>query len=109
VARRNNGTTDVAVRTLEEADALWPLFASDADVPPTALKTLTEQIERTSDALKIDHSKRFEPMLSALEKAGRSKTLVQTARGLFLTHHAWEARGGGYASSVTEAGWRGVH
>jgi hypothetical protein len=49
----------------------------------------------------------LEPFLAAMEKAGRPRSLVQTIRGVALTQAAWDARGGGWADTVTPEGWRG--
>lgn len=107
VSRRTTQSNESIVGTLDAADLLWSELAADPNLPPNAIKLLSESMEKTFDKLRMDGKPRVEALVAALEQAGRHKSLILTTRGLFSMRYAWNARGGGFASTVTESGWRG--
>lgn len=48
----------------------------------------------------------YDEVAAALQKAGAPEYTRQVVRGRFLIHHAWDARGGGFADTVTAEGRR---
>lgn len=54
----------------------------------------------------VAREKAYEELAAALQKAGAPEYTRQVVRGRFLINHAWDARGGGFADTVTAEGAR---
>ena len=90
---------ELAVPRLGEA-------ASDPEVPDTNLMEIGELIIGTWLKLTKDRKVGFDKVFEALTKARPESVLPLVLKGVTYTHYAWDARGGGWADSVTEDGWK---
>jgi hypothetical protein len=100
VARRE-GSQDVA-HCFQLAVEIWPEVTKTPDVPLSSLIELGGQfLSLTSVANGVDRKPFFEEIYAGLDKAFPNNSAVLAFKGRFLTGYAWDARGGGYANTVT--------
>jgi hypothetical protein len=88
------------------AAALFPEVAADPQLNPYAALLLIDAFGDLARPTRQDRMAVVEPLVAALEAAGRPRSLALTARGDALTTYAWDARGSGWASEVTGDGWK---
>jgi hypothetical protein len=91
---------------VDRANALFPQAISDPDLPDTVVIDLFEKIGEASLAIYGDRRKLAAPMFDQLEKSKLSRSLVLTIKGAFNVTFAWDARGSGYANTITPEGAR---
>lgn len=98
-----------ATRRLDAALALPPEVL--ADKGPYARKDacdLCADLITGYRALTRDRKVGFDKVMPALEKDPDARALRLLVRGIFFIDYAWDARGDGPASTVTEEGWKGM-
>jgi hypothetical protein len=107
-ADRNNPPDPQEVRRgLDECCALIPEVLKDPS--PLARE---EAIDLFQAALagyhKLDQDRRvsYRRVAAVLDQAGVPESFRLLARGQFYTAYAWDARGSGFADTVSEQGWR---
>ncbi len=107
--RGNPSARKEARRCLETALALMPeSFRTDGHSPYSRRFMLAE-LQLLLDAMKRlngDSKSAFDKIDAALARIPDAKAVRLDLRGEFYTDYAWEARGSGFADSVTEDGWR---
>jgi hypothetical protein len=90
-------------------------LASEVDFNQTSPRQYRENIGRLCNILWIggnprtggDTKKHYAQLEAALNKnKACSKSIFLTIKGSFYSEWAWNARGSGYADSVTEEGWK---
>jgi len=83
-----------------------PVVLKDPLIP----ETWVEDMLKTTVALGMretkDRKQALDAVLAALAKARPGSALIHSLRGGEYVSYAWDARGGGWASSVTEEGWK---
>ena len=92
-------------RHVAVARQLLPEIAKDVKVPPGILVELCEQLERYYRPTVKDRKAAFDKVLEVFAPAGDCSGLL-TFRGEFYVLYAWDARGDGYANTVTPEGGR---
>ncbi|HEY7120003.1 MAG TPA: hypothetical protein VH475_25670 [Tepidisphaeraceae bacterium] len=85
---------------------LLPAALADRDASPKAVETLFELIGASSADVEGDRFKLLSDAAPILEKSPVSKSLQLTVTGSALIQYAWDARGSGWASTVTPEGWK---
>jgi hypothetical protein len=91
----------------DAAAALLPDAGADPQMPTSAALQLAEAAGSVARAQGTDRMELLDPFVVAMQKSGRPKSHVLTVSGEALTRYAWDARGGGWAETVTPEGWRG--
>jgi hypothetical protein len=86
---------------------LLPEVGADREVPVGITLDICDQLEDSYFSVLKDRKAAFDKVEPVLAKARPESSILYTYRGSFLTRYAWDARGGGYANSVTDEGWRG--
>lgn len=88
----------------------WEAFGRAAADPDPVTQDHVLALARLREGLTlfrgVAREKAYEELAAALQKAGAPEYTRQVARGRFLTNHAWDARGGGFADTVTVEGAR---
>jgi hypothetical protein len=82
------------------------------DLPPPARDEtgdLCEDLIETYHALDNDRQVGYRKVVDALARGGAPEAFRLWVEGTFDTTYAWDARGDGWADTVTEEGWRGFH
>jgi tetratricopeptide (TPR) repeat protein len=80
--------------------------AADPEVPEKQLQDVAELLSGTWMQLTRDRLVGFTKIFDALTKARPDSTLPLVLKGEFYTQYAWDARGSGWASTVTDEGWK---
>lgn len=83
---------------------LWPEAVAEPGVSGNFIRDLADLILAGETRLGADRAKAIDQMLPPFEKAFPSDAL--TFAGASYTHYAWDARGGGFADTVTPEGWK---
>jgi hypothetical protein len=99
-------TTQQINRHLDAAVKLLPEIMRDKDVPVAVTNALLEKMQEQYHATYQDRKSAFDKINAELEKAAPNSTVLYTFQGRFYVSYAWDARGGGWANTVTEDGWR---
>jgi hypothetical protein len=100
VARRE-GSQQVA-HCFALAVQIWPEATKTPDAPPSFLIELGDQfLSLSSMANGVDRKPFFDEIYANIDKAFPNNSAVLAFKGRFLTGYAWDARGGGYANTVT--------
>jgi hypothetical protein len=89
-----------------EAKGLLPKVLADPGLPRTELGQLFAWAEDASLALTSDRRQLCAPLFEILRTSDVPQTTVLTIQGEFNTNYAWDARGSGWAKSVTDQGWQ---
>jgi hypothetical protein len=97
--RQANRHRDAALKLLGET-------AKDKEVPVGIVLELCEQLEECYRTPQSDRKAVFDKINAELEQAAPGTSAVLTYQGVFNIHWAWDARGGGWANTVTQDGWR---
>jgi len=90
---------DLALSRLGEA-------AGDPTAPDVALKEVGEMMIGTGMKLTRDRKIGFDKVFDVLTKARPESTMPLVLKGAVYITYAWDARGGGWANTVTEDGWK---
>jgi len=91
---------------LDLALARYGEGAADPEVPERHLQDMAELQTGTWMQLTRDRLVGFTKVYDALAKARPESTLPLVLKGEVYTQYAWDARGSGWANTVTEAGWK---
>jgi hypothetical protein len=91
---------------VDEAIALMPEVFADRAMPTDAVIGVLEVASDASDVIEKDHEVIVRRVVEAMEHSPLSKSTVLTAQGAEWLKSAWHARGGGFANTVTDNGWR---
>jgi hypothetical protein len=108
-ATAKQGVPPAVAKELDDARGLsygiWAKFLEDK--PPSLFVIgLGGQILDNFDSRTIDRKVPFDVMYAALEKAMPNSSTLYLFKGDFYIKYAWEARGGGYANTVTPQQWK---
>lgn len=110
VARKNITLTDEQIETakqwLVEGKAVWLEACKDPEVPAVCLHDVAEIFIQSSHYFNKDGAEQVETYSRELKTARTKSGWGDHLKGNFYVDYAWEARGGGWASSVTEDGWK---
>lgn len=117
LARRTAGSPDTAgsqrkqlgEKLVDEAISLLPSVARETDLPTIMICRLVDVLGQASIALRNDRDAMTGRGLAVLEKAAIPRTALLTAMGSHFIRHAWDARGGGYADTVSDEAWKLFH
>jgi hypothetical protein len=90
---------------LELANSHFPQILADPQVPREEWMALFGMIEQVSLSIRKDRRELAAPFFDQLTKSNVDKSTILTIQGIFNVDYAWDARGGGWASSVTDQGW----
>jgi len=89
-----------------QALKLIPEATADREVPVSIVLEMCELLEESFMRVQKDRKIGFDKIEAELAKSRPESSILYTYRGSFNTRYAWDARGGGYANTVTEDGWR---
>lgn len=89
---------DAALGVLEPA-------ARDPEVPREHLTELGEILIEAHLSLDKDRKNGIDPVCAALSQAMPASPVPLTVKGVAYIGYAWDARGSGWANTVTEEGW----
>ena len=98
-----------ARRCLDAALALFPESFETDSLTPSMRRVWRSELELLRKSMTFfngDSKEVFDKIDAVLAKAPAAKGLRLYFRGRFYTDYAWEARGSGMASTVTEVGWQ---
>jgi hypothetical protein len=90
----------------QKALKLFPEAAADRELPTGVFLEMCEQLELSYLMVTKDRKIGFDKIEAELVKARPDSSILHTYRGTFYTRYAWDARGGGWANTVTDDGWR---
>jgi hypothetical protein len=99
-------TTRQINRQLDSAIKLLPEIAKDKEVPTAITVALLEKLQEGHRPVLNDRNAAFDKINFELEKAIPNSSVLYTFQGKFYINWAWDARGSGWANTVTEDGWR---
>jgi hypothetical protein len=85
---------------------LLPEALADQDASPKMISILFELIGLASRSIEGDRLTLLSQAARIAEKSGVSKSMQLTFAGAAMNQYAWDARGGGWANTVTEEGWK---
>jgi len=88
------------------ATRLIPELLDDDEAPAWFVRDIYPYISIGRSKKYADRTAEFERFYTATAAARPTGSLAHTLKGYFYVGHAWEARGGGWASEVTKEGWR---
>lgn len=94
-----------ALGWLELAATSFEEGLKDVEVPDTLCFEFGEGLSTAWKTLTKDRKPGFDKVFEALEKRRPGGLTQLLLKGKVYTDYAWDARGGGWASSVTEDGW----
>jgi hypothetical protein len=97
-----------AVKLAEEAIALLPEVFADREMPVKQAADMLDVLWQASRDVYGDWEKIPMAIIAAAEKAGVPEATVLSMRGEYHCQTAWEARGGGFANTVTPDGWKAM-
>ncbi|HLY11365.1 MAG TPA: hypothetical protein VKW04_18830 [Planctomycetota bacterium] len=80
--------------------------SADAGVPETLLRDIADSMTGTGMILTRDRKVWFQKVFDALTKARPESPVPLLVKGRVYTDYAWDARGQGYANTVTPDGWK---
>lgn len=80
----------------------------DPDLPDALILEFGEQLATAWLSVEGDRAAGADRVAVPLEKERPKSNLAWVLRGRVYTEAAWDARGRGWASSVTEEGWKGM-
>lgn len=96
-----------ARRLLDQALSLAPNVFSDQSVPRSEIIDAFRDLGEVAVAVENDRKRSFDIAEAALSAArDDDKSTLETVRCLFWTAYAWDARGTGFADTVTDEGWK---
>lgn len=95
---------DREAQCAKEMLALWPEAVAEPGASRKLIRDLADLILAGEARLGTDRAKVIDEMLPPYEKAFPSDAL--TFAGASYTHYAWDARGSGFADTVTPEGWK---
>lgn len=95
---------EAAAKQLDGLLAFLPRFVEDHKKDMNAVCELCEQLTRCYQIIdpKKDRQTGHVKVAKALDKIAPQSSLYFTVQGSFLSTYAWDARGGGWADTVTE-------
>jgi len=97
---------DNSEKYMDAGMALMPEVVADQQLPPAQLVTLIGTTGAVSRKIKGDRLVLVEKVMTMLEKSPHPKSLALSALGSEMINYAWDARGSGYANTVTPEGWK---
>ncbi len=110
VARPNVTLKDDQIESakqwLVEGKAVWLEACKDSEVPAVCLHDVAEIFIQSSHFFNKDGADQVEEFSRELKAARPKSGWGDHLKGDFYVDYAWEARGGGWASSVTEDSWK---
>jgi hypothetical protein len=83
--------------------------AGDPATPDSALQEVSEIMIGSWMKLARDRKVGFDKVFEQLRKARPESPMPLILEGAVYTSYAWDARGGGWANTVTEDGWKKMH
>ena len=98
-----------ARRRLDTALALFPESFKTDSVTPSMRRVWRSELGLLRESMKLlngDSKTVFDKIDAVLATVPTAKGIRLYFRGVFYTDYAWEARGSGMASTVTEVGWQ---
>jgi hypothetical protein len=100
------GKMSEIVTLIARAKSRFGDVISDPDISRVQMMGLFKLLENTSVAVYQDRRALPNSLFEQLKASQVDQSTVYTIRGLFNVNYAWDARGGGWANSVTEDGAR---
>jgi hypothetical protein len=89
---------------IEEAKSRFPAAMADPDLPRQVVLNLFDQIAETSLSVYGDRRTLSAPLFEQLKASKIDPSTALTAQGYFNLDYAWDARGDGWASTITPEG-----
>jgi len=102
--QRNGQSTEFLKQALE----LLPLeLAEEPGIPSNVVLQQVVGLSSTGEAARLERSAVWQMIDQTLAKSMPEESVVRlNLKGQFLIQYAWDARGGGWANTVTENGWK---
>ncbi|MGD0462934.1 MAG: hypothetical protein ABSB74_10645, partial [Tepidisphaeraceae bacterium] len=91
---------------VDQGKALFAKVIADRDLPRQQIFFLFEVMEGVSPAVYGDRRTLPAALFDELKKSSVDPSVALEVQGKFNTEYAWDARGGGWADSVTQQGWQ---
>jgi hypothetical protein len=85
--------------------SLFPQILAEPDLPRQALFDLFNLLAQASVSIYGDRRTLPNSLFDQLQNSSIEKSVVLTIQGSFNIDYAWDARGNGYANTVTGGGW----
>ncbi|MDB5357808.1 MAG: hypothetical protein JWN24_4261 [Phycisphaerales bacterium] len=96
---------DAVRQPLGVAMELWPQVCKE-DEPPGMLMKAAELLLDTHKNVAADQAKVYDQIYAPLAQAMPDRPEPFLFKGIFYIAYAWDARGSGFANTVTEDGWK---
>lgn len=103
IDRKNWGPTG---RVMERMLDAYTAAVQQSGIPPEQVISLAYNVMTTAGVAQFQMKPIFDRVDPALEKAAPNDSRTLNLKGWFYTKYAWEARGGGWANTVTPQGWK---
>jgi len=97
---------DNSEKYMDAAMAVMPQVVADPQLPPEQLLKLITTTGAVSRSIKGDRLVLVEKVMAMLEKSPHPKSVALATLGEVMIVYAWDARGSGYANTVTPQGWK---
>lgn len=88
---------------------VWPEVVAEPGIPESRLEEVASDIVTMDMPPGGDRKMFFDAIDAPLQKAMPDKALPHLIRGKFYIRYAWDARGSGWANTVTPDGWKLMH
>lgn len=95
-----------AEQSLDEALEMLPMILKDPDLPDCEIGNIIESAGMASQAMYGDRWQWAQKVFEVIEQKFPGRPAVHVAKAELFRDYAWDARGSGWANSVTEEGWK---
>lgn len=93
-------------RLLGPMAELWAGACKEPGIPPAILRETAGMVLEVVSETDIERKQIIEMMYLPMESAAPKSAATLALKGAFYIDWAWNARGGGYADTVTPEGWK---
>jgi hypothetical protein len=91
---------------LQAALDAWPEVVKDSEIPDVILFSRAQSLVTMGQAVTEETKPTFDKVIAVMEKEPRRRATALVFKGGYYVDYAWEARGGGYADTVTPEGFK---
>src|SRR5262249_52980489 len=105
-ARMHRNNAQLAGNDLDAAMKLLPEIARDKGVPTAIWLVIGDEMSATVEGRPVNGQMPGQWVYNELNRVLPDSSVALTFKGKYHITWAWEARGGGWANTVTQDGWK---